>query len=182
MIGLPHSTAPCLILIMPSTRLGSDKYTFLSHGLTRQWYKPRQWYKSIYQNGRQTLNPFSHHVISKVWVCDVLICYNNTHYLYVIYNALCEYKNVEGNCFLILFITIILILISIQLFYFNSLQGMFTIHCSDGVNAQKFFTDKGSQKSNAYLAGLHMNMACVDTIVKNHRQLNNRGWGHSSVG
>ena len=31
MIGLPHSTACCHILVKPSARLGSDKYQFLSH-------------------------------------------------------------------------------------------------------------------------------------------------------
>ena len=31
MIGLPHSTDPCPILVMPSARPGSDKYEFLSH-------------------------------------------------------------------------------------------------------------------------------------------------------
>ena len=30
-IGLPHSTAPCPILIIQTTRLGNDKYKFLSH-------------------------------------------------------------------------------------------------------------------------------------------------------
>ena len=29
--GLLHSTARCLIIVMPSIRLGSDKYQFLSH-------------------------------------------------------------------------------------------------------------------------------------------------------
>ena len=39
MIGLPHSTVPCLIPVMPSARLGSDKHAFLSHWFdsTRVW-------------------------------------------------------------------------------------------------------------------------------------------------
>ena len=31
---------------------------------------------------------------------------------------------------------------SIQFFYFNSLQGVFTTHCSNAINAQKFLTDR----------------------------------------
>ena len=37
-IGLPHSTAPCPILEIQSTRLGSDKYKFI--GLTRLGFEP----------------------------------------------------------------------------------------------------------------------------------------------
>ena len=55
----PHSTAPCPIIIMPSARLGSDR--FLSH-----WFKPvrLESHDSIYKNCRRTLNSFSHHIIS----------------------------------------------------------------------------------------------------------------------
>ena len=37
MNGLPHFAVPCPLLVMPSARLGRDKYTFLSHwiNLTR---------------------------------------------------------------------------------------------------------------------------------------------------
>ena len=52
-------TSPCFILIMPSTRLGSDKYTFLSHWFWVAWV----WTQEI-QNGRKTLNSFGHLVWS----------------------------------------------------------------------------------------------------------------------
>ena len=39
-LGLPHSTAPCPILIMLNTRLGVDKYKFVSRCFDSTWFEP----------------------------------------------------------------------------------------------------------------------------------------------
>ena len=83
MSGLPHSITPCPILVMPSTRLGCDKYQlfFVIIGLTRPGFKPIRSGFPPLQNGRWVLYPFDHPVwctsrtLSRTDMSMTYLCY-----------------------------------------------------------------------------------------------------------
>ena len=71
MLGLPHSTTPCPILIMPSAWLGSNKYQFLRSHLFDFTVRTLDGLNPLTdQNGRWTLNSFQ--VCIKQFYCRPL--------------------------------------------------------------------------------------------------------------
>ena len=66
MIDLPHSIAPCPILVMACAELGRDQYQFLVIGLTQ----PARFDSLISQNRRWVLYSFGH----PVWLtCSIIL-------------------------------------------------------------------------------------------------------------